>query len=181
MNRIKELRRKYPMSQAQLAQALHVSQASISGYENGNYEPDFELTRQMADLFNVSIDYLLGRSDEAEVRIPSAPAEHHDYYTGVSTRTARGDGAWDRMLTDLDRRERRPSLSDDDLDAIADRVASRQASADAPKTPEARIVSFGMDNLPQETRERILGMIRAMFFKTPEEKYFKEEGNHDDT
>ena len=42
-----------------------------------------------------------------------------------------------------------------------------------PKTVEARIVSGGMDKLPKEDREQILGVVRAMFAKTPD--LFKEE------
>ena len=38
----------------------------------------------------------------------------------------------------------------------------------APKTLEARIVSGGMDKLPQEDRERILSILRAMYSKRPE-------------
>ena len=44
----------------------------------------------------------------------------------------------------------------------------------APKTPEARIVSGGMDKLPKEQREQILGVVRAMFANNP--GLFKEEG-----
>ena len=37
-----------------------------------------------------------------------------------------------------------------------------------PKTPEARIVSGGMDKLPKEQREQILNVVRAMYAKNPE-------------
>lgn len=47
-------------------------------------------------------------------------------------------------------------------------------SSGAPKTPEARIVSGGMDKLPKEQREQILGVVRAMFANNP--GLFKEEG-----
>ena len=48
-----------------------------------------------------------------------------------------------------------------------------------PKTPEARIVSGGMDRLPKEQREQILNVVRAMFSKTPE--LFEEKGDDDAT
>lgn len=38
----------------------------------------------------------------------------------------------------------------------------------APKTPEAQIVSFGMDKLPKEQREQILNVVRAMFANNPD-------------
>ena len=46
-----------------------------------------------------------------------------------------------------------------------------------PRTVEARIVSFGMDQLPQEDREKLLAVIRAMYSNKPE--LFKK-GNDDD-
>ena len=46
-----------------------------------------------------------------------------------------------------------------------------------PQTLEGRIVSFGMDKLPKETREMILGMVLGMFTNKPEAEYFKKEDN----
>ena len=45
---------------------------------------------------------------------------------------------------------------------------------EVPKTPEARAVSFGMDQLPQEQREMILNMVRAMF---PNNKFTEGDEN----
>lgn len=49
----------------------------------------------------------------------------------------------------------------------------------APKTPEARLVSFGMDQLPQAEREKILSVLRIMYMNNP--KLFREETSNDDT
>lgn len=49
---------------------------------------------------------------------------------------------------------------------------------EAPKTPEARVVSFGMDQLPQEDREQILNVLRAMYAKRPE--LFRKDDDNDD-
>ena len=65
-------------------------------------------------------------------------------------------------------------LTEADLEKIANLVQAGQPSA-APRTVEARIVSFGMDKLPAETRELILGMIRGMFANKPEAEYFMEK------
>ncbi len=54
---------------------------------------------------------------------------------------------------------------------VLDLAKSQQAGV--PKTYEARIVSGGMDKLPQEQREQILAVVRAMFAKHPE--IFEEE------
>lgn len=63
MNRIAELRKEKRMNQISLALKLNVSQKIISAYENGKNEPSIDLLMRMADLFNVSIDYLIGYSD----------------------------------------------------------------------------------------------------------------------
>lgn len=59
MERLRELRVKYHMSQLQLAMALHCTQTSISKYETGHAIPDAQMIIKMAKLFNVSTDYLL--------------------------------------------------------------------------------------------------------------------------
>ena len=61
MSRIKELRKKAGLTQTQLASILCTSQANLSGWESGRWEPDAAALAKMADFFNVSIDYILGR------------------------------------------------------------------------------------------------------------------------
>lgn len=60
MNRIKVLRLERNIKQVDLAKAVSVSQAALSGYETGKYEPDFDTLKRIAAYFDVSIDYLLG-------------------------------------------------------------------------------------------------------------------------
>lgn len=62
--RLKSLRKERGLSQQQLAQLLGISQQSINKYENHNIEPDIFMLSQMADLFDTTVDYLIGRSDE---------------------------------------------------------------------------------------------------------------------
>ena len=59
-NRIKELRTKKGLSQAQLANELGVSNQIISFYENDKREPKIEMWQKLADFFGVSIPYLKG-------------------------------------------------------------------------------------------------------------------------
>ena len=63
MFRLKELRTNYKISQVKLAIDLNLSQNSISRYENGEREADYDTLVAIADYFNVSVDYLLGRTD----------------------------------------------------------------------------------------------------------------------
>lgn len=65
--RIKLLREELGLKQEELAKKLSVSPSAIGMYERDLREPNNELTLKIANFFNVSIDYLLGRSD---VRTP---------------------------------------------------------------------------------------------------------------
>ena len=59
---IKHLRTERGITQEQLAAMLKVSRSTIGMYETGNREPDFETCEAIADIFNVDMDYLMGRS-----------------------------------------------------------------------------------------------------------------------
>lgn len=61
--RLKELRQEKSLSQTQLAEALRVSQRSISSWETGFRQPDFATLEKIAKYFDVSADYLLGLAD----------------------------------------------------------------------------------------------------------------------
>lgn len=61
--RLKELRKKKHISQVKLAMDLSMNQNTISRYETGEREADYETLIKIADYFNVSIDYLLERTD----------------------------------------------------------------------------------------------------------------------
>lgn len=63
MNRIATERKRLDLTQEELAEKLNISQKSISKYETGAHKPSFETLTEMAKLFNVSTDYLLGISD----------------------------------------------------------------------------------------------------------------------
>ena len=67
MKRLKELRTKRNISQVKLAMDLNMNQNSISRYENGEREADYETLIAFADYFCVSVDYLLGRTDNPSV------------------------------------------------------------------------------------------------------------------
>lgn len=64
MNRIKELRRKDNLSQQKLAEVLNVHQTAISQWETDRTFPDIEIAKKLSDIFNVSIEYLLGLDNE---------------------------------------------------------------------------------------------------------------------
>ncbi|MBQ8908977.1 MAG: helix-turn-helix transcriptional regulator [Clostridia bacterium] len=61
--RLKELRLEKGFSRQQLADGLLVSVRLISFWENGQRECNFDMLIKIANLFDVTIDYLLGRTD----------------------------------------------------------------------------------------------------------------------
>lgn len=63
MNRIKELRKMKKLTQVDLASLLHVSQGTVSGWESGNTNIKNEDMVSLANIFNVSVDYISGTSN----------------------------------------------------------------------------------------------------------------------
>ena len=61
---LRELRKEKKVSQRELGELLGISDRNIRFYESGEHRPDFEGLLKLADYFNVSLDYLVGRSDE---------------------------------------------------------------------------------------------------------------------
>ena len=62
--RLQELRKDKGISQAEIAKILGVSHYTVSSYECDRSDPDDNLKVELAKLFNVSLDYLLGLTDE---------------------------------------------------------------------------------------------------------------------
>ena len=65
--RLKRLRTENKMTQRNLAEVIGVTHVSISGYESGKRTPDTETLTKLADYFNVSTDYLLGRESKSNL------------------------------------------------------------------------------------------------------------------
>jgi len=65
--RLKELRKARRISQLKLAMDLNTNQNTISRYETGKREPSIRELISLADYFEVSIDYLVGRTDLPEM------------------------------------------------------------------------------------------------------------------
>lgn len=63
--RLKELRKRDGYTQSTLAQKLKLSKGTIALWETGKRNPDFEMLESLSNLFTVSYDYLLGKTDES--------------------------------------------------------------------------------------------------------------------
>ena len=61
--RIRNLREDMDMTQSQVGEYLHISQRSYAHYEAGTREMPIEILIELADLFQVNLDYLVGRTD----------------------------------------------------------------------------------------------------------------------
>ena len=79
--RIIELRKKLHLSQYQLAKMMGVSRQAVSKWETGSGYPDIALLPQIADVFNVSIDYILrGKSNKKqEIYVDYANSKYNNF------------------------------------------------------------------------------------------------------
>lgn len=62
--RLKQLRLEKRLRQDQVARLVNVEKSSISMYENGLRQPSYQTLVRLATVFNVSTDYLLGRTND---------------------------------------------------------------------------------------------------------------------
>lgn len=70
-SRLKKARENKRLTQQQVAKILGVSNGAISGYERNYRDPDSEMMKKMADLYEVSLDWLYDRSEkESEYTLP---------------------------------------------------------------------------------------------------------------
>jgi len=74
MNRVKELREEKALKQVELAQMLEISQGTLSNWERGVHDPDNETLGRLAQIFDCSVDYLLGRTEMRHITGVDAPA-----------------------------------------------------------------------------------------------------------
>lgn len=84
--RLRELRKSKRLTQRQVADLLHVAQTTIANYERGSRMPDLEKLAQIGVLFQVSMDYLLGKElqllPEKELTIPQPEAYFNSLRNG---------------------------------------------------------------------------------------------------
>ena len=63
MNRIKQLREENKWTQLELSKKMKCAMSSIAMYEKGDRKPSMEVLIKLSEIFNCSIDYLLGKTD----------------------------------------------------------------------------------------------------------------------
>lgn len=63
-DRIKQLRKQKGLTQKEMAEAVGVGVSTVAMWESGKRTPSFKLLNDLSDLFDTSIDYILGTSDD---------------------------------------------------------------------------------------------------------------------
>ena len=92
MQKLKELRKESGKTQVELAKMLNISRQVYANYENSINEPSLETLLKLASIFDVSVDYLLGRTNDFDL----SPEE---YGAGIRTTTKKSISAIeDEML-----------------------------------------------------------------------------------
>ncbi len=71
--RLKELREEKELTQAGLGDKLNISRNTIASWEAGRRTPELETAKQIADFFDCTLDYLLGRSNERQANSKDKP------------------------------------------------------------------------------------------------------------
>ena len=67
MKRLKELRKEKRLTQIAVQMRLGIEQALLSKYENGDRVPPTETLLRLAEFYDVSMDYLMERTDKREI------------------------------------------------------------------------------------------------------------------
>lgn len=84
MNNLKHIRERANYTQAYVADCLGITQQAYANYERGVRQPDNIMLKKIADLFGVSIDYILGRTDDPDYIDPDD--ELNEYLEYLRTR-----------------------------------------------------------------------------------------------
>lgn len=66
--RLRELRKTRHLTQKQVAEGANITEIAVQNYESGRRKPNYDTLIALSDFFDVSLDYLVGRSDVAERR-----------------------------------------------------------------------------------------------------------------
>ena len=81
MLRLKEIRNENRYSQQKLSEQLGVSRSTVAMWENGSSQPDNDMLLHLADIFDVSTDYLLGKTDIKKAPVQTTDAVTFDDFT----------------------------------------------------------------------------------------------------
>jgi len=117
--RLAALRREKGLTQAELARSLNMGQSTIAMYEKNQRRPDPETLERLADFFQVSVDYLLGRTDSrarsGQKRTgEEGPPDHDSRELAPELRQVLTDPLFAELLTRL------PGLTREEKESLAE-------------------------------------------------------------
>ncbi len=99
-NNLRYLRKTKQMTQMELAKALGLSFSAISMYERGEREPSFEVLELIADFFNVTMDFLHGKTHSSDQK-EKPPVYDEGQMAANTVRIAGRDGSYvEKQLSD---------------------------------------------------------------------------------
>lgn len=75
MLKLRELRKKCGLTLKELGTVIGVAESTISQYETGKRQPDYETLLKLGEYFGVSVDYLLGRETNAKEKAAGTSAD----------------------------------------------------------------------------------------------------------
>ena len=96
--RLRDLRRRNNITQAKFARAIGVAQQTVGGWEKNNSSPNYELLNKIANYFNVTTDYLLGREEKAP---PPLSLEQRNLLSGFDELNEAGQNTLMAVLSGL--------------------------------------------------------------------------------
>ena len=99
------LRKEKGLSQREVAAKLGVSQALLSHYENGAREPKLEFVVKACDYFNVTADYILGRSKERSEKSVELTETLNNAISELHELKSSGDSILNKLIEALRRKE----------------------------------------------------------------------------
>ncbi len=147
MNRIGELRAEAGLKQGELAELLNYKQNTVSSWERGKSEPDFEALRKMAKIFGVSVDYILG----GEERVPVA-VESEDQYlvdcTGLTDENRRAVLAFSLFLLERQNAEAGEAVAQEKRELEKSRREAARLMQAAAANMDAAREALGLGKAP---------------------------------
>ncbi|MCR6116612.1 helix-turn-helix transcriptional regulator [Salipaludibacillus agaradhaerens] len=107
-DKLVQLRKRKKKTQQDIADIIGVTRPAYTAYEKGNRTPDYDIIKKLADYFDVTTDYLLGRSDHPELTAED-DEKSFDYY---KSKIAKEFPDIDLMFKDME------SLSAEDMKEV---------------------------------------------------------------
>ena len=147
MNRIGELRAEAGLKQSELAELLNYKQNTVSSWERGNSEPDFESLRKMAKIFGVSVDYILG----GEERVPVALESDEQYLvdcTGLTDENRRAVLAFSLFLLERQNAEAGEAVAQEKRELERQRREAARLMQAAAANMDAAREALGISKAP---------------------------------